>query len=277
MAALAATKLIEQDPSLPPEPDVSHLITEDDEPVDSILSEKQQRLLTEPLYTSWAGPPPEQAGTPPDLGQPPQRPFVALANVGFFARPENPALVPDVMLSADVQVHEDLSKKENRSYFLWKHGKPPDIVIEIVSNTEGGELGLRFQRYRRARVPYYVVYDPLHFLGAKTLHVFQMLGDLYQRTDVARFDSLGLALTEWRGTFENHTDTWLRWCTLDGKLIPTGAERANEEQKRADEEQKRANEEQKRADDAEQRATQAEERARRLEELLRAKGIAPSD
>lgn len=263
MAALAAIPLLERDASLPPEPDVSHLITEDDEPLDSILSEKQQRLLTEPLYASWSGPPPEQSGAPPDVEPPPPRPFVALANVGFFSRPENPALVPDVMLSADIQIDEDLSKKENRSYFLWKHGKPPDIVIEIVSNTEGGELGNRFQRYRRARVPYYVVYDPLHFLGKTTLHVFQMLGDLYQRTDVARFDSLGLALIEWRGTFEKHTDTWLRWCTLDGKLIPTGAERADDEQRRAD--------------DAERRAAAAEERARRLEELLRAKGVPPPD
>lgn len=34
-------------------PDTSGLITEDDTPVDSLPSEKQQRLLTEPLYSSW--------------------------------------------------------------------------------------------------------------------------------------------------------------------------------------------------------------------------------
>jgi hypothetical protein len=35
---------------LPPElwPDVEHLVTEDDTPVDGIFSEKQMRLLTEP-------------------------------------------------------------------------------------------------------------------------------------------------------------------------------------------------------------------------------------
>jgi hypothetical protein len=33
-------------------PDVDSLITEDDEPVDNLSSEKQQRLLTEPLYSS---------------------------------------------------------------------------------------------------------------------------------------------------------------------------------------------------------------------------------
>jgi hypothetical protein len=253
---------IDPDFEPPSAPDISHLITEDDEPVDSILSEKQQRLLTEPLYSSWSGPPPEEGGAP--------RPFVALANVGFFPKPENRPLVPDMMLSVDVQVDEDLSKKENRSYFLWKHGKPPDVVIEIVSNKGGGELGKRMQRYRVSRVPYYVVHDPLHCLGEERVRAFRISGDQYQRMETPRFESFGLALTEWEGTFENHTGTWLRWCTLDGKLIPTGAERAEEESKRADEERKRADEERKRADEAAARAAQAEERVRLLEEMLRA-------
>ena len=36
--------------------DIESLVTEDDTPVDNMPSEKQQRLLTEPLYSSWAGP-----------------------------------------------------------------------------------------------------------------------------------------------------------------------------------------------------------------------------
>ena len=43
----------------PPAPaldiDLNSLVTEDDEPVD-MLAEKQHRLLTEPLYSFWAGP-----------------------------------------------------------------------------------------------------------------------------------------------------------------------------------------------------------------------------
>jgi hypothetical protein len=37
-------------------PDVYQLITEDDEPVDNLPSEKHQRPLTETLYSSWVGP-----------------------------------------------------------------------------------------------------------------------------------------------------------------------------------------------------------------------------
>ena len=66
---------------------VEHIVTEDDEPVDNLYSEKQQRLLTEPLYSSWS-PPAGQA----DTAVP--RPFLAAANVGLFAAVSRPPLVP---------------------------------------------------------------------------------------------------------------------------------------------------------------------------------------
>jgi hypothetical protein len=90
--------------ALPPElrPCLDDLVTEDDTAKDSILAEKQQRLLTEPLYSSWDA----------------ERPFVATANVGLFYAIRQPPLVPDVLLSLDVEAPEDLRPKENRSYFL---------------------------------------------------------------------------------------------------------------------------------------------------------------
>jgi hypothetical protein len=70
-------------------PDIQGLITEDDTPVDNLPSEKQQRLLTEPLYSAWAGP-----------GE--GRTFLAAANVGIFYQARHPAIVPDMFLSLDV-------------------------------------------------------------------------------------------------------------------------------------------------------------------------------
>jgi hypothetical protein len=90
------------------QPDLSQIITEDDTPVDNLFSEKQQRLLVEPLYSSWQ---PEQS-------------FLAAANVGIFNSPYQPPIVPDMFLSLDVQAANDLWKKENRSYFIWNFGKP---------------------------------------------------------------------------------------------------------------------------------------------------------
>ena len=127
--------------------DIESLVTEDDTPVDNMPSEKQQRLLTEPLYTSWAGP---GAG----------RTFLAAANVGVFPEPRNPAIVPDMFLSLDVQVAENWWDKAHRSYFVSVFGKPPDLVVEIVSNREGDEVGRKRRRYARMGVGYYVIYDP---------------------------------------------------------------------------------------------------------------------
>jgi hypothetical protein len=42
--------------------EVDEIVTEDEAPVDNIFSEKQQRLLAEPLYSSWT--PPQLEGAP---------------------------------------------------------------------------------------------------------------------------------------------------------------------------------------------------------------------
>ena len=110
------------------EPDVSHLIVEDGKPVDGIFSERQMRLLTESLYTSWTGPADGRG-------------FVAMANVGLFAMAENTTLVPDVLVSLGVQMPASPFPKGNRSYFVWKFGKPPEIVVEVVSNTDRERTG----------------------------------------------------------------------------------------------------------------------------------------
>jgi Uma2 family endonuclease len=214
------------------DPDVSGLVTEDDAPMDNIFSEKQQRLLTEPLYSSWMGPPALEDGKP--------RRFAALANVGLFPSPDEPPSVPDMMLSLDVTLPADFSEKKNRSYFVWRFAKAPELVIELVSNREGDELGARFRRYRKMRISYYVVYDPLHELGETSLRTFELRGDLYVAIERPWFESVGLGLVEWDGVFEGMQARWLRWRTSDGTLVPTGAERAEAEKARAEAEKARA-------------------------------------
>jgi Uma2 family endonuclease len=43
-----------------------------------------------------------------------------------------------MFLSLDVQAAKEIWKKENRSYFIWKFGKPPDVVVEVVSDKKAG-------------------------------------------------------------------------------------------------------------------------------------------
>jgi hypothetical protein len=235
-------------------PDVSAIVTEDDAPVDNFPSEKQQRLLAEPLYSTWAGPPPTEDDPSP-------RSFLVASNVGVFSTPKEPPIVPDVLLSLGVELHQDWWQKEHRSYFVWELGKPPDVVIEIVSNREGDELGAKRKRYAWMRIPYYVVWDPAGHLGGPRLRVFELQGLRYVPMDRAWFDAVGLGLVEWEGVCEGRHDLWLRWCTADGQVVQTGAERARAERERADTERERADTERERAD--------------RLAARLRALGIDP--
>ena len=239
-------------------PDIDALITEDDTPVDNLPSEKQQRLLTEPLYSSWDGP-----------GE--NRSFLAAANVGVFSQTRTPAIVPDMFLSLDVTVAQDWWRKEHRSYFIWEFGKPPELVLEIVSNTEGGEDTEKRRKYAWMRVPFYVIYDPQQQVMTEVLTIYRLQGVQYERQDTTQLDCLKLGLTLWEGEFEAKVDTWLRWTDEHGVLIPTGRERAEQERQRAEQERQRAEQERPR----DQRADQEYQRAEHFAALLRRAGIDP--
>lgn len=174
-------------------PDYSHLVTENDTPVDNFQSEKQQRLLVEPLYSSWV------SGDP----------FIAAANVGlFYALKEDP-IVPDALLSLDVEIPEDWSLKQNRSYFAWEFGKFPEVAIEIVSNRKGGELDNKKNDYARMGIAYYAVFDPLKQLQGKDemngllLKVWVLNAKNYvELPEPFWLESVGLGLMLWSGKFE---------------------------------------------------------------------------
>jgi Uma2 family endonuclease len=201
--------------------------TEDDTAVDNVYSEKQQRLFTEPLYSSWSG---------PGGGQK----FLAMANVGLFYAKRKPPIVPDGLLSLGVEVPDDMWARENRSYFTWDYGKSPEVVIEVVSNNDGGELGDKKRIYAEVRVPYYVVWDPENQLGKGPLQAFQLRGEKYESLQDLWFEGIGLGLKIWQGTFEGKDAAWLRWCEKNGEVIPTGSEGKKLERQRADQERQRA-------------------------------------
>jgi Uma2 family endonuclease len=228
-----------------PIPDLSHLVIEDEIPVDNFQSEKQQRLLIDPLYSFRYF----------------SAPFIAAANVGvFYAIQKNP-IVPDVFLSLSVQMPTDWSQKRNRSYFVWEFGKVPEVVIEIVSNKVGEELSSKKEDYARIGVIYYAVFDPLRQIqkpeqmNGALLKVYGLTHGRYvELPEPFWLESINLGLTLWEGEFEGQLDIWLRWCDRNSMILPTGAERAIQ---------------------AESRAAQAESKAAQLAERLRAMGIDP--
>ena len=251
------------------EPDISHIVTEDDIPVDNIFSERQQDLLKDSLYASWAGP-----------GE--ERKFLGLVNVGLYYAIHTPPYVPDVLVSLDVQPPAEVWEKRHRSYFIWEYGKPPDVVIEIVSNRVGGELDKKRRGYARLGIPYYIIYDPEMQASKQTLLILELRGGVYAEITEPWLPLVGLGVTLWQGEYKDIEATWLRWCEIDGELLLTGVElaqqerqRAERERQRAEREEQRAEREEQRAEREEQRAEQERQRAERLVAQLRALGIDP--
>ncbi len=240
-------------------PDVDDLVTEDDTPLDNIFSEKQQRLLTEPLYSTRLG-----------------RPFAAMANVGLFYQTHHPPLVPDMLLSLGVEIPADVWSKSHRAYFVWEFGKPPDVVIEVVSNREGHELDSKVADYAAIGVKYYAVFDPERLLGERLVHFYELHGASYVERASLWMHDIGLGLLLWDGDYEGMSARWLRWCDSAGNPIATGAEGTQQERERAEHERARAEQEHERAEQARQRAEQEHERAERMAERLRGLGIDPN-
>lgn len=236
---------------------IENLVTEDDEPVDNIPSAKQQRLLVKPLYDSWTPPPSEEAPNE-------RRKFLADANIGIYQTPYDKPVALDMFLTLGVETPFDWRAKESRSYFIWEFRKPPDVVVEIVSNTEGHELDEKLRHYARLDVSYYVVYDPQRLLMEDALRVYERgFGWRYRRRDDYNLPDVGLSLTFWEGVYEDGQGVWLRWRDSQSNLIPTGAERAEREAERAKQ--------------AEERAEREAERAARLAAKLRELGVDPNE
>ena len=257
-------------PELPPEwripaqavPRTDLLVTEDDTPVDNLFSAKQQRLLVNALYAGWSGPGDGSS-------------ILADANVGVFSTMKDTPLVPDVFVSLDVQINPEWIADEHRSYFIWEFGKPPDVVVEIVSNRGGGEDTDKLVKYARIGVPRYVVFDPFDCLKAGKVRVFVLTGGQYAPHPGPVLPGLPLGVTLWRGVFEDWEQEWLRWTDASGRLLPTADEIATRERSRAERAEDRAERAEDRAERAEDRAERAEDRAAKLAARLRALGVDP--
>ena len=221
--------------------DYNAIVTEDGKPVGSRYQARQQKLLLDALHASWSGPP---EGTP----------WTADGNVGVFWVRNGPPVVPDCYVSFDATFGDDLSDKRNRSYFVWEHGKPTEIVVEMVSNDEGEELGAKLTKYARLRAEVHVVFDPLGRASDDVVRVYERSKRRMVRSERRQFPDLNLGVGLWTGDYDEMTATWLRWLDAAGTVLPTAAERATV---------------------AEARATTAEEKARRLAEMIRRLGGDP--
>jgi Uma2 family endonuclease len=204
-----------------------------DEPVDNI----DQPLLAGALSESL-----EQAGQ--------LREDVLIGtNYGVCATLDGKMVVkaPDWMYVPHIWVSPE---EIRRSYTPQLQGQVPVVVMEFLSETEGGEYSIKptyppgkwFFYEQVLQVPQYVIFDPQ-----------EGVLEVYQLDDSGRYDlqqpngnnhyeieALGLLLGVWQGTKGNRTGYWLRWWDESGQMLPWGVESVEQERQRAEQERQRA-------------------------------------
>jgi hypothetical protein len=179
-----------------------------------------------------------------------------------------------------------------RSYTPHVEGDTPSIVIEFISETEGGEYSInphypygKWYFYERIlEVPIYVIFHPktgeLDVYRLGTSKYEQQLPDEDHRYWI---EEIGLFLGVMRGKKAETVANWLRWWDQSGNLLLWGSEQVEQERLRAEQERQRAEQERQRAEQERQRAEQAETALeqekisnQRLAQKLRELGIDPT-
>ncbi|MFQ6041281.1 MAG: Uma2 family endonuclease [Candidatus Poribacteria bacterium] len=158
------------------------------------------------------------------------------------------------------------------AWVVWlEDGKYPDVIVELLSpSTAREDLTTKRELYQRIfRTPEYFCYDP----DSHILRGWRLINSEYDSIKPNErgwlwSKRLSLWLGLWNGRYLEEDDTWLRFYTKDGELVPTFGEF---EQQQAEQERQRAEQEHQRAEQERQRAERAEAELARLRERLHMK------
>ncbi|AFZ60413.1 Uma2 family endonuclease [Anabaena cylindrica FACHB-243] len=134
---------------------------------------------------------------------------------------------------------------ERKSYTPNLEGDIPAIVMEFLSDNDGGEYSFKrtyppgkwFFYEQILQVPVYVIFDP----DGGLLEFYQLENGRYelkQPDENGRhwIDSMGLFLGTWRGEKETRIGYWLRWWDEAGNLLLWSVEQISQERQRAEQE-----------------------------------------
>ncbi len=150
-----------------------------------------------------------------------------------------------------------------RSYTPNLEGDRVAVVMEFLSDEEGGELSVRstppygklYFYEQILQVPTYVTYDPYESqLAVRWLQEGQYVERSPNAEGRFYIPELDLWLGLWHGERLGHQIDWLRWWDGAGNLLLWSAEQAEQERQRAEEERQRAEEERRRAEEERRRA-----------------------
>jgi len=224
------------------------------DPVDNINQPALAAALTESLQL--AGKLPETALTSTNYG------ICAVINGKIVVKAPDWAYIPQINVARSQVV---------RSYTPRLQGEIPALVLEFLSDTDGGEYSVKetyppgkfFYYEQILQVQNYGIFD----LETGILELYR-LGEsrryrLESANEQGRFwiPEMELFLGVWQGNRENRQGNWLRWWDEEGNLLWWGTEQIEQERQRAEQER--------------QRAEKERQRAERLAAQLRAAGIEP--
>jgi Uma2 family endonuclease len=225
-------------------PTEDELPYDDGEPMETARHRDQMILLIESLKAYWSE----------------RKDYYVSGNMFLHYDPTDKRHMrgPDFFLVLDTDQHE------RKSWVVWQEGmRYPDVIVELLSDTTRKvDRGEKKRLYARVfRTGEYYLYDPFSF----ELEGFSLRGADY--VPVAA-DSRGRIHSPKTGLYLAVRDGWLRWLSVDGKVLPTpgelaqqAMERAKQDRLRSDEERRRADEARRRAEEERQLAEQEQQRA----------------
>jgi Uma2 family endonuclease len=173
------------------------------------------------------------------------------SNFGICATVKDKTVVkaPDWLYITNVKPISQGKINIRRSYTPNLEGEIPKIVMEFISETEGGEYSInphypygKWYFYERIlQIPVYIIFHP----QTAELDVYRLKFGQYElqkpnENNLYWLEEIGLFLGVWQGQKAEVYANWLRWWTPDQDLLLWGAELLAKERENLQQEKQRA-------------------------------------
>jgi Uma2 family endonuclease len=159
----------------------------------------------------------------------------------------------------DIFFVDKVPQRPRAAWVAWEEGgRLPDLIVELLSpSTEKIDRGVKMALYAKVfRTREYYLFD----FDTAILEGFRLAGTSYRPVEPGshgrfRSDVLGADVGVWHGVAGQQEANWVRLFRPDGRLLPTGAERAVAALQALEAEHGNVEAERKRADNAEAELT----------------------
>ncbi len=189
--------------------------------------------------------------------------MLMVSNMGIVATMNNNIVVKAPDWFYVPQVRPIAQGQIRRSYTPNNEGDPVAIVMEFLSDSDGGELSMRstppygkmYFYEKILQVPTYITYDPYEVnIEVRYLQEGKYIIQSANEQGRVWVPELELYLGIWFGQRLGQTMNWLRWWDKLGNLLLWSSEQTQLERQKTELEHQRAEQEHQRAEQEHQRA-----------------------